>query len=225
MLPDALRDLPPIPRAAQQVLALSASESVSATDLARAIEGDPRMTVQLLRVANSAYFKRLSPALTIRDAIVTVGSKETARIAIGCALLSGFGPSMGTLDVNTVLEHGLAVSQAWAPLGDGPAAAGVLVDAGVLALTLDPPGFERYLARVDEAQSYEELHGIEREVFGLDRCGLGEHLVEIWKLPPEIGDPLTHWHICRATSPAMYDAFNEATAHTDNQLLAKFAGR
>ncbi len=60
-----------------------ASKPESETDkIENLITCDPSLTSQVLRVANSAFYKGLQKAATVRTAIVRLGSRETANIAI-----------------------------------------------------------------------------------------------------------------------------------------------
>ncbi|MEZ4501098.1 MAG: HDOD domain-containing protein [Dehalococcoidia bacterium] len=225
LTPARLKELPPIPRAAREVLALASDREAGAADFARVIEGDPRMTLQLLRVANSAYFARSQPALRVVDAVITIGLRETARIAVACALLGELGPLDDALELDDVLRHGLLVGRAWQPHGDASGAAGTLVDAGVLALTLDGASFEDYVARVPLAESPHELHEIERRLFGLDRCAVADLVAETWELPPALREPLGEWHVCRSPDSDLYVAFNDVTSEFEHPLLRAYAGR
>ena len=60
-----IAQVPPLPPACRRVLAV-ASGDPGAAELADAIALDPRMSMQLLRVANSPFFGRVRPAQTGR---------------------------------------------------------------------------------------------------------------------------------------------------------------
>jgi len=222
---ELLGELPPIPRAAREVLALASDEGAGAADFSHAIESDPRMTMQLLRMANSAFFGRRQAVSNVRDAIVTIGVAEATRVAVGCALLSELGAPNSPLVFDDVMNHGISVARAWSRFGGETAAAGVLVDASILTMTLDPEGFELYVEAILETETFEELHWLETRLFGLDRCELTDLLAETWELPAALCEPLAGWHVCRDEESTLYEAFAAVTVETESEFLAAFANR
>jgi HD-like signal output (HDOD) protein len=222
---NTLKNIQPVPRACHEILAMSDDDRASAADYAAVIASDPRMTLQVLRVANSALLARRTPATSVKDAIVTVGLAETTRIAIACALLGELTQPHEVLDFNDVLTHGLSVADRWSAHGTATATSGVLVDAALLAMALDVREFTSYASRIHDTTGPEELHAVERELFGLDRCELGALLSDVWELPSPIGDVLGGWHVCRTSDSSLYDEFGEVTRTVAQPLLRAFATR
>jgi HD-like signal output (HDOD) protein len=222
---DQLSELPPLPKAAHEILRLSTDAEVGASRYADIIESDPRMSLQVLQVANSPFFARRDAANNVQDAIVTVGTDETVRIAVSCALLGELGVRTPALDFDQVLQHGIVVARRWKAADPAAATAGVLVDAGLLAMTLEQTEFHQYAEAIHETATAGDLHDLERELFGIDRCGVAEMLAEVWKLPERVAEVLTGWHICRSEDHQLYDWFSDATASFDHKLIAALANR
>lgn len=220
-----LRSVPPIPRVCSVVLEMSQDGDTPLAKIAPVIEGDARMTMQVLRVANSPALARRYPAVTVREAVVTLGAEETARIAIGCALLTELNVSSPLLPLEAVLQHGLTVARAWKPFGDAEATSGVLASAPLLALTHDVPVFTRYATHLEETANWEELHDLERRTWGLTRCEVADQLAEVWRLPAAIRNVLGGWHVCRRRLPRLYESFMEAAVHAELPLLRAFGTR
>ncbi|MBW2215799.1 MAG: HDOD domain-containing protein, partial [Deltaproteobacteria bacterium] len=65
--------LPPLSPVATKLVELAADDSCSARDLANLIEKDPSLSVRLLKLANSAFFRTLYPVTTLTQAVVKVG--------------------------------------------------------------------------------------------------------------------------------------------------------
>lgn len=80
---DSQETVLPVFDATAQKIQLEASKAESDTRLIeRLISCDPTLTSQVLRIANSAFFKGLQKVSTVRSAIVRLGSREIANIAI-----------------------------------------------------------------------------------------------------------------------------------------------
>ncbi|MCA9564012.1 MAG: HDOD domain-containing protein, partial [Myxococcales bacterium] len=72
--------LPPFPAVALEVMSLVHQPDVAINELVRLVNQDQALTVQLLRVANSAYFSRGEQIKSARQAIVRLGMRETAMV-------------------------------------------------------------------------------------------------------------------------------------------------
>ena len=116
-------DLPTLPAAHTQALAMMSCHDAGAAEIAGIVEGDPVLTASVLRASNSAAYAPLSPIRTANDAIVRIGLSMTRRIVAGAALGSAFSNlSRSGMDVDELWRHVvacalLADATAWA---DGP---------------------------------------------------------------------------------------------------------
>jgi HD-like signal output (HDOD) protein len=117
----------------------------SIEDVNQLISADPGLASQVLRVANSAFYAGLSKVNTIREAIIRLGSREVANLAMLTTqqdLYRSEDPSYNTL-MQTLWKHAFccAVGSKWlaAKAGLGARAqeaflAGLLHDIGKLFL-------------------------------------------------------------------------------------------
>lgn len=220
-----IEEIAPMPTACSEVLALTQDGDAPLARVAAIIEADVRMSLQVLRVANSPIMARRYPAVTVREAVVTIGAEETARIAVGCALLMDLGPGNADLPVDAVLEHGLQVAKAWNAFGHAEATTGVLLNGPLLVIGRDATAFGAYSRAVEKTAGPDELHELEKQVWGATRCEIADRLAEAWRLPPAIGDVLSGWHACRGLLPGLYESFGKVTRGSENSLIRSFAGR
>ena len=211
--------LPPLPLVCQRVLALAEDSDTGARDLAAVVAGDVRMSLETIRVANSAYFARREPAVSVADAVVTIGIDNARHIALGVALLSAFRGVSDDLDQKDLLHLGMSVARHWRPLGDHAATAGILQHAGLLAMATAHEQFHAYAAAAPATSDYESLHRLERELFGGTRCDLTCAVAEYWKLPRSVVDILRSWHLCGAARSALYLPYVDAASTVASPLL------
>ena len=85
-----IKELPPLPLAARQILRALNGHEVVITELVSAAELDPVVTARLIAIANSAYFQTTHPCTHVRDAIVRLGLQETKQLLLPIVLASFF---------------------------------------------------------------------------------------------------------------------------------------
>lgn len=74
--------LPPFDKTALRIHQEIQKPDVKISKIEKLIIADPAMSSQILKVANSAFFRGLSKVLTIREAIVRMGLEEITRIVL-----------------------------------------------------------------------------------------------------------------------------------------------
>ncbi|MDM8539077.1 HDOD domain-containing protein, partial [Desulfobacterales bacterium HSG17] len=72
--------LPPFDRTAMRIQQEIQKEDVKISKIEKLIIADPAMSSQILKVANSAFFRGLSKVMTIREAIIRLGLDEITRM-------------------------------------------------------------------------------------------------------------------------------------------------
>jgi HD-like signal output (HDOD) protein len=82
------------PSLSLQILNLVASPRTGAADLARLVQNDPALSASMLHVANSAYYRGVDEAESVRDAVARIGVEEAGRVAGALAAKSLFSPRM-----------------------------------------------------------------------------------------------------------------------------------
>jgi HD-like signal output (HDOD) protein len=79
-------NIPPYPVVAMRMQRLLEEDDYGMGDLQRVISGDPILAATILRYANSAAFRGVSPATTLEAAITRIGAKEVSKIALATTI-------------------------------------------------------------------------------------------------------------------------------------------
>ena len=191
--------LKPFPVVAQKVIALVNRANTSPKELREAVECDPALSSQLLRLANSAFFRRGSRCSTIEDAIVRLGFGEIERLVSGFAAMGMFQDERGV--GLRFREHCVRVGAIVKVLADDvderisarAYLCGLLHDIGkLLSLQVKEIPYETFSKRV--LSSPDETHIRERQAAGYDHAVLGSHVLEQWNLPETIVETVAYHH-------------------------------
>jgi HD-like signal output (HDOD) protein len=79
-------NIPPYPVVAMRLQRLVGEEDYGMGDLQRVIGGDPVLAATILRYANSAAFRGVTPTSTLEAAITRIGANEVCKIAIATSV-------------------------------------------------------------------------------------------------------------------------------------------
>lgn len=171
-------------------------------DLAKAIEFDPGMTGNVLRLANSSYFGASREICTVRDAITRLGLRNLFNVMVTSAAaplfqqaIAGYEIPAGRLwaqSVATAVGTDKLCSCLRRPVHELGFTTGLLLDVGKLVLGsfLEVDG--------EDVLDLVEREGIafdaaEREILGIDHAEVGAVLLGRWQLPVAIVDTV-RWH-------------------------------
>ena len=181
---DAELELPLLPAASAQVLALCSEESCDARALAQLLERDPALAAHVLRVSNSAAYAPREPIVSLQQAVSRLGMGGVRNIAVAIALqvevfrVPGRESRIAELWTHSACAGAWAREIARARRRNAEAAflCGLLHDVGKPALLREVAAIERGL-------------GLHLEVAALEDCldelhaELGARMLERWKLP------------------------------------------
>lgn len=73
-----------------RLVKLASEDNVTINDLSKEIENDPSLTVRLLRLANSAFFRTRGPVTTIEQSIQIVGLNRLRVMTLSLSLRDTF---------------------------------------------------------------------------------------------------------------------------------------
>jgi HD-like signal output (HDOD) protein len=181
--------LPVFPSIATRILSLVSSENTTFKEISNLIQTDPALSVEVLRLANSALFHSATPTRTILHALAFLGLERVKALALTVALKNFLGKRVQLPALRGCWRHSVAC----AVLSDRLARAammepevaysvGLLHDVGRFGLLVTHP--KTYTELLDSsAESHEDIRGRERELFGCDHTLLGCLLVRHWRLP------------------------------------------
>ena len=181
-----IKALPQISTASLQLAQELGAPKSDAGDLERILRGDPALATNVLRLANSAYFRGVKGAATIRDAVVRLGRRGLQSMAYGAALksalparLDGYGQT-----AQEFLRHSVAVATLSERISrrvqfvdrEMIFTAGLLHDLGKLVVST-------FLT--DQGTVLEGLPEITQEqaMLGVDHGEVGLEVAMAWRLP------------------------------------------
>lgn len=188
---------------ATKVIALVQDPEVDIDEVRQAIEYDPSLTADILRMANSAAFGGSVEVSSIEQAIMRFGLEWVYRFVLASAV----GPIASRpvrgydLPAEALWWHSVAVAAGTEELvrvlGHRPSpyafTAGLLHDLGKTVmgtyLKIDLAAVDRVAA--EEGISFDAA---ERAVLGIDHAEVGADLLEQWNLPDRIVKAVRHHH-------------------------------
>lgn len=195
-------EIPALPAAATRVLHLLQDPDVGVGTIMEAIEYDPVLTTEILRLANTAYFAGPRTVGTLRDAGVLFGTERILQLVLATSIFPiARQPLLGyDLSAGQLIRHSMAVAigaEQMAALCGRPApdhtfTAGLLSDIGkiVLGSFLEVDAQPIVQLAGGEGLSFEVA---ERQVLGIDHAEVGALLLEAWNVPRNIID-VVRWH-------------------------------
>lgn len=199
----AVDALPPLPAVALRVMEVAQNPKSSASDLALVVSSDPGLSGRLLRVVNSAAYRRSREITSVQEALVTIGFVQARNMAISGAIAGAYAPDAlnALFRIDTFWEHSIAVAFKAAEIAgkgrrvDVPSAftAGILHNMGRLAVFYaDPAGLDQVVATA--IATGRSIESIEAEQMGYDHTEIGGRLAVRWKLPEAVRDAVTQHH-------------------------------
>jgi diguanylate cyclase (GGDEF)-like protein/putative nucleotidyltransferase with HDIG domain len=193
--------LPVMDRSVQRLLALIDDEESETSAVVEALEGDPTLAANMLRLANSAWAGRPVRAKTLRQALTLVGRKETRRLCLEAITFRFFerAPGNGRTSRGQLHIHAVSVATVAATAArlagippELPHLAGLLHDCGKLVL---PMAFGEEI--MDEiaavSPSGPARAAAEWERLGVDHACAGALLAEQSGLPEQLVAAIA-WH-------------------------------
>jgi len=206
-----LRELPSLPAAALQALAVADDPSSTASDLLRVIMSDPPLAAKLLRVANSVHFHRGHDVSDLQTAIVRLGFSNVRNLLVGVAIIRSFNACFtgAPYSREDFWMHSIAVGVTASRLAGGSEqlsssstfVMGLLHDLGKLVLDRSAAdGFAEaiHLSRDGAMPLFEA----ERRVLGCDHAEVAGELLTAWRFPRELIEPVRWHHDPRRCDPA-----------------------
>ncbi len=199
-----LKGLGTIPAAAMRILAIAEDPGLTEAQMYDALALDPSLASRVLKVVNSAYYRRQREVASCRDAIRLLGIAAVRNIAIASSLhrlfrakrqLDGFDPS-------ELWTHAIAVGAVSRELAsrsgkaepEAALLAGLLHDFGIIAeAQVWPAEFARVVEHNREA-SAATFRDAERSEIGMSHDEVGALLCGVWNLPAIFADVCRYHH-------------------------------
>lgn len=182
--------LPSLSPLTMRLIELASDDNSSLSDIAALIEKDPSLTIRILKLANSVFFRFGNPVKTVQQAVVRIGIRQTRLLGLSLMLKDTFPMSkVGAADYRRFwrlsLYQGLAAQSLAQQLKIGDAeeafTAGFTLEIGLLALL-------HAFADLSEAAEIPWyplscLLEWEKENYGVDHREVGELIFTRWRFP------------------------------------------
>lgn len=200
-LVERIAHLPLLPTVLVRILALDAEDPSYFDKLVKLAEEDPNFAVRLLRVANAAASAPTKPVVTVRQAAIRIGARESAGLVTSMSVSRVFVPrSAGQRDL---WIHSLQVAVGARTIASLAPAAHIPPDQAYLAGLLHDIGrfvmFEGASADLDlvESAEWDTPQGLlqtERSLLGYDHAHVGALVCRRWSLPEGLADVVQNHH-------------------------------
>lgn len=199
---DAIDRAPALPHIVGQVLARVGDAHSSTTELEQLIEQDMVLAGRVLKLVNSAFYRRPQPVGSIKEAVSIIGFASLRSLVLAASTsnillvdLDPYAMARGGLWRNSIATAAVAraVGQrngAGPDLAEEFFAAGLLRDIGMLILS---PFLARSGVRLRKADDADVLLA-ERRAIGFDHGWVGDRLAEKWQLPPALRACIARHH-------------------------------
>lgn len=175
----------------------------STTDrIAELLRCDPDLCARMLRMGNSAFYSFPTKIETIERAVSVIGLRQIRELVLATSVVRAFeGIPTELVNMTTFWEHSVAVGimarslgeKAGIPKADSFYIPGLLHDIGRLVMYLKLPGLTHELLVEREATSC-SIFQLERNLLGYSHTEIGARLLESWKLPQSIWEPVATHH-------------------------------
>jgi HD-like signal output (HDOD) protein len=201
--------LPPLPSVMTELIAALRSDDADFRTLGKIISKDPSMAMNVMKIANSAFFGLPQQVASLEHAIGMLGTGEIISICISCGTSRSLKPPKGveTVDMQRFWRHSVAtgviakiVSR---KLGVGRLnnlyLSGLVHDVGVVVLDRFKHDVYREIIHLTYEENISVLEAEER-VMGASHDTVGGWLMEKWKLSDLFVEVAScHHHVGKAS--------------------------
>jgi len=170
-------------------------------DIVHALQLDPGITANVLKLANSAALGLPRQVSSIGEAVVRIGTKQLYHIALSSSLKPMVDKTLGGYDLEEGFfwRHSIAVATASETIAQllrkkpGDAfTAGILHDVGKQVIS---DFIQRTTELFDKIQDTKiTFDAIERDILGIDHAELGASVLEKWDIPSPLVNVARYHH-------------------------------
>jgi putative nucleotidyltransferase with HDIG domain len=202
LLQQRIAQLPALPRAAAEALAMLRDENSSADECARCIGADQALTARVLRLANSAFYGVPGRVGSVNRAVQMLG-KRTLRGALTAVALSGQFSAVKCegFRFDGFWRHTIgtaigaeAIARARGLDDETAFTAGVLHDIGRLALAAHFPRETAAMLELGRTHDLPLLEA-ERRALGTDHAAIGTAIARHWHFPVAVQAAIAGHHL------------------------------
>ncbi|TAL51810.1 MAG: HDOD domain-containing protein, partial [Methylovulum sp.] len=207
--------------------------SHSLEDAAFIIEKDPALTLQLLKIVNSAFYGFPAKITGIKRAVAMIGATELQNLVLAAAVIDKFSSLPGTmLSMHDFwarsLRCALIAKELNVYLKSGADevlfVCGLLHNIGQLVFFRRIPELARTVALLQQEFTDAEELSIEEAIIGFNHYQTGAALTRLWQLPDIITESIKLHAVPDSTSPFQAVASLIRTANDYSRINTGDAG-
>jgi HD-like signal output (HDOD) protein len=206
---ETINFLPPMPSVMMELIQALNNDDVDLRSLGRIISRDPLMVLNVLKIANSAFYGLPTKITNIEQAVRMLGTNEITSLCISCSASRSLKPPKGvaTLDLRQFWRHSVATGVIAKILcnkldvgrWDSLYLAGLVHDVGKVVLDRFVHDVYKQIVELTYNENISVLEA-ETRVMGASHDTVGGWLMEKWRLPPIFGD-VARFHHSVAQAP------------------------
>jgi len=193
--------LDPFPRCVFDLDVLLNAPVVDLQKVSRALNSDYGFSGRVLRLSNAVLVHSNESAQSVTDAAVLLGPCLFHTAVLICAVTEFGEHASRDWNAEALWSHGVKIavtSERIAELSEYPVrgmayVAGLLHDIGQLPLLMVARDQEKTFNELAAIQWQDNL-GLERDIFGLDHCQIGEWMAKSWGFSSSLTDAVVHHH-------------------------------
>jgi HD-like signal output (HDOD) protein len=183
--------LPEIPSIIFELNDVISNPRSTADDIAQVVQKSPSLTAILLKLVNSTFYSFPSQIDKISSAVILIGTKEIAALALGISILSTFDKiPKKIVDMFQFLKHSFACGiiarmlaiQKGIPQTEQFFVSGLLHDLGRLILYSNFPDESCNILSLSRSTD-KLLYQAEKDYLGCNHSLIAKLLIKKWKLP------------------------------------------
>ncbi len=185
-----------------QLVVLLKESSPDIEEVVKLLSRDPSLTIEVLKLCNSACFRGEQVVDNMFEATTRLGFSEIARVIMTTSATRTISLAnvQSVLEVEALCRHSIAtavaagaIAKSTGEAADSAFLAGLLHDVGKIALaSAHGVGYQSLNRQVKiEGGSLSER---ERKSFGFDHTEVGSRLLERWGIPSDVSLAVRHHH-------------------------------
>ncbi|MFH2035740.1 MAG: HDOD domain-containing protein, partial [Candidatus Zixiibacteriota bacterium] len=190
-----IHEIGSLPQSLAVVLKVINDQHATADRIADAISKDVSLTTRVLKMVNSAHYRRSGKVTKISEAVLVMGLNSIRMLTLSSSVFGMIPDSdlSAKFDIRRIWRHlietGTAAKAIAKEIGypepEEAFIAGILHDVGIIIMLLY---FKNdYINAINMVQSTNlELSEVEEETFGFNHCELGAELIAKFRLPQNL---------------------------------------
>lgn len=200
-----VKRIPPMSDAGTRIMGMLGKDTISASAVADIIAHDPPLAAQVLRVANSAAYRRKTDIESIQLAISLLGNRTVVGIVMGYCMSNVYSKPLEGYDAprGALWRHSVASALAAQHLTqyvrkdiqpEMAYTAGLLHGIGKSILSeYLKSSISDLMENLEQSGEHDFLKA-EESIVGTNHCEVGLAMARQWKLPESLCECIAHYH-------------------------------